>query len=44
MSDNQNALIRVSGLKVYYKDGVETQRTLLWRTTYNSSQKEILYN
>ena len=34
----------VDTYKVYYKDGVETQRTLLWRTTYNSSQKEILYN
>ena len=34
----------VDTYKVYYKDGVETQRTLLWSTTYNSSQKEILYN
>jgi vancomycin resistance protein YoaR len=34
----------VDTYKVYYKDGVETERALLWRTTYKSSQKEILYN
>ena len=34
----------VDTYKVYYQDGVETERTLLWRTTYKSSQKEILYN
>lgn len=34
----------VDTYKVYYKDGVETERSLLWRTTYKSSQKEILYN
>lgn len=34
----------VDTYKVYYKDGVETSRELLWRTTYQASQKEILFN
>lgn len=34
----------VDTYKVYYQDGAEISRELLWRTTYKSSQKEILYN
>lgn len=34
----------VDTFKVYYKDGVETSRTKIWRTTYKSSQQTILWN
>lgn len=34
----------VDTYKVYYQDGVEKERALLWRTTYKATQKEILYN
>ena len=35
---------RVDTYKVYYQDGAEAERALLWRTEYKPVQKEVYFN